>query len=70
MSALLFDAISLRTGVKYVAAAYIVVWALVLLYVWIIGSKLGRMERELDEAERELAARRAEPDAARDRVAV
>ena len=69
MSALLFD-ISLRTGVKYVAAAYIVVWALVLLYVWIIGSKLGRMERELDEAERELAARRADADAARDRVAV
>ena len=69
MSVLLFD-ISLRTGVKYVAAAYIVVWALVLLYVWIIGSKLGRMERELDEAERELAARRADADAARDRVAV
>ena len=69
MSLLLFD-ISLRTGVKYVAAAYIVVWALVLLYVWIIGSKLGRMERELDEAERELAARRADADAARDRVAV
>jgi CcmD family protein len=69
VSVLLFD-ISLRTGVKYVAAAYIVVWALVLLYVWIIGSKLGRMERELDEAERELAARRADADAARDRVAV
>jgi CcmD family protein len=69
VSLLLFD-ISLRTGVKYVAAAYIVVWALVLLYVWIIGSKLGRMERELDEAERELAARRAETEAARDRVAV
>jgi CcmD family protein len=69
VSALLFD-ISLRTGVKYVAAAYIVVWALVLLYVWIIGSKLGRMERELDEAERELAARRADADAAHDRVAV
>lgn len=69
MSALLY-AITLRTGVKYVAAAYIVVWALVLLYVWIIGSKLGRMERELDEAERELAARRADAEAARDRVAV
>ena len=69
MSAILL-AISLRTSVKYVAAAYIVVWALVLLYVWIIGSKLARMERELDEAERELAARRAEAESARDRVAV
>jgi CcmD family protein len=58
--------ITLRTSVKYVAAAYAVVWAVTLLYVWIIGAKLGRMERELEEAERRLADRRAQEHAARD----
>jgi CcmD family protein len=68
---LFLAAISLRTGVKYVAAAYAVVWGLTLLYVWIIGSKLRRMEGELDEAERQLAERRSETRAGRDeRVSV
>jgi CcmD family protein len=34
---------------KYVAAAYGVVFVVVLVYVLIIGLKLGRLERELDE---------------------
>jgi CcmD family protein len=34
---------------KYVAAAYGVVFLVVLVYVLIIGLKLGRLERELDE---------------------
>jgi CcmD family protein len=34
---------------KYVAAAYGVVFLVVLVYVVIIALKLGRLERELDE---------------------
>jgi CcmD family protein len=34
---------------KYVAAAYGIVFVVVLVYVLIIGLKLGRLERELDE---------------------
>jgi CcmD family protein len=34
---------------KYVAAAYLVVFAVVLAYVVIIALKLQRLERELDE---------------------
>ena len=34
---------------KYVAAAYGIVFLVVLVYVLIIGLKLGRLERELDE---------------------
>ena len=37
---------------KYVAAAYGVVFLVVLVYVLIIGLKLGRLERELDELNR------------------
>ena len=44
--------LTLRTSVKYVAAAYAVVWILTLVYVGILRAKLGRLERELDEAER------------------
>ena len=47
--------LTLRTSVKYVAAAYAVVWILTLVYVGILRAKLGRLERELDEAERRLA---------------
>jgi hypothetical protein len=35
------------TGGKYVAAAYIVFLAIVLIYVAIMASKVARMEREL-----------------------
>ena len=34
---------------KYVAAAYGAVFVVVLVYLLIIGLKLGRLERELDE---------------------
>jgi CcmD family protein len=42
---------------KYVVAAYIVFFALVLIYVFIMAMKLGRLERELSELN-ELADRR------------
>jgi len=41
--------VTLRDAVPYVAAAYLAVWVVVLLYVGIIGRKLGRIERQLDE---------------------
>ena len=39
----------MTTGEKYVAAAYLVVFLFVLLYVLIIGAKLGRLSREVGE---------------------
>lgn len=42
---------TLRDAVPYVAAAYLAVWVVILLYVAIIGRKLGRLERQLDELE-------------------
>ncbi len=46
----------LREAVPYVAAAYLVVLAAIILYVLLIGQKLGRIERELDQVEAELRA--------------
>ena len=60
---------ALPDNTGYVAAAYLIFFALVLIYVVIMASKLSRFERELAELN-ELAderARRAperEPDAA------
>jgi len=45
---------------KYVAAAYLVVFAFVLAYVLIIGTKLQRLEREVSELTELARARRAE----------
>jgi hypothetical protein len=45
------------TAEKYVTAAYLVVLAVVLLYVVLYAFKLGRLERELTELA-ELARRR------------
>lgn len=42
-------ALPLDSAGKYVAAAYIVFLALVVIYVAIIGRKVGRLERELTE---------------------
>ena len=42
---------------KYVAAAYGVVFLVVLIYVLIIGLKLARLERELGELTAEVQAR-------------
>ena len=43
---------------KYVAAAYLVVFMLVLAYVLIIAAKLQRLERAIED----LSAREAGPD--------
>ena len=51
------DALPNNTG--YVAAAYLVFFALVLIYVVIMATKLSRFERELAEIE-ELADERNE----------
>ena len=52
-----FAAITLGTAVKYVAAAYGIVWLLVLLYVWILRSKYERLEGEVTALERRLEDR-------------
>jgi CcmD family protein len=40
-------ALPLHEAGKYVAAAYVVLFALVLIYVAIMAVRLGRLEREL-----------------------
>jgi len=51
MSGLLAElpALPLHTAGKYVAAAYIVVFAIVLIYVAIMAIRLGRIERDVGE---------------------
>jgi hypothetical protein len=66
---LLLADLGLRTAVKYVAAAYAVVWLVTILWVSIVQSKLRRMEAQIAAAERELQARREQP-AAEDRVPI
>jgi len=43
------DMLPLHTAGPYVAAAYIVFLALILVYVAIMAGKLSRVEREVDE---------------------
>jgi hypothetical protein len=50
---------ALPDNTGYVAAAYLVFFALVLIYVVIMATKLARFERELTELD-ELADREAE----------
>ena len=50
-------ALPLHTAGKYVAGAYIVFLALVLIYVAIMATRLSRNERELVELQRDLQAR-------------
>ena len=38
-----------ETDVYYVAAVYALAWLVTVAYVIILNSKLGRLERELDE---------------------
>ena len=52
------DALPNNTG--YVAAAYLVFFALVLVYVVIMATKLSRFERELSELEELVDARSEE----------
>jgi hypothetical protein len=42
-------ALPLHTAGKYVAAAYVVLFAIVLIYVVVMAIRLGRMERDLGE---------------------
>ena len=56
-------ALPLHEAGKYVAAAYIVVFALVLIYVAIMAIRLTRVERELGEL-LEHADRLPEPEVA------
>ena len=61
MSSLPFaaPALPLDEAGKYVAGAYVVFVALILIYVAIMAARLGRIERELGELE-ELASKRDE----------
>jgi hypothetical protein len=54
-------ALPLDEAGKYVAAAYLVFLALVLIYVAIMAGRLGRISRDLDEVS-ELLERRVEED--------
>jgi CcmD family protein len=51
----------MTTEEKYVAAVYLVVFLVLLAYVFIIGLKLQRLEREVAELA-ELALKKREPD--------
>ena len=48
----------MSTGEKYLAAAYLVIFAAVLIYVVLIALKLTRIERELSELARLAEERR------------
>jgi hypothetical protein len=54
-------ALPLDEAGKYVAGAYVVFVALILVYVMIMAAKLSRIERELEELNR-LAERRADAE--------
>jgi CcmD family protein len=74
MSSLVFaaPALPLHSAGKYVAGAYIVFVALVLVYVAIMARRLNRTERELRQLRREAQARRdaadRQPERERERV--
>jgi isoprenylcysteine carboxyl methyltransferase (ICMT) family protein YpbQ len=59
-------ALPLHTAGKYVAAAYIVFVALILIYVTIMATRLRRTERELSALRNELEARPSSADSERD----
>jgi hypothetical protein len=65
-------ALPLHTAGKYVAGAYIVFLAMVLIYVAIMATRLSRTERELVELRRDVERRREEEsrDGAREREPV
>jgi len=50
-------ALPLHSAGKYVAGAYIAFVAILLIYVGIMATRLGRTERELDELRRDVLAR-------------
>ena len=61
-------ALPLGTAGKYVAAAYIVVLAVILIYFGIMAVRAQRLERELDELRRDVEAARAEQARERETV--
>ena len=62
-------ALPLHTAGKYVAGAYIVLFAIVLIYVAIMAIRLSRIERELGELlELQPSSRASGPAAAASRV--
>jgi hypothetical protein len=62
-------ALPLHTAGKYVAAAYIVFVALLLIYVAIMAYKLTRIEREVTELNEIVALREDEHSDEREEVA-
>jgi hypothetical protein len=61
-------ALPLDDAGPYVAAAYLVFVALILIYVSIMASKLGRIEREISELSELVERRDAERDQEEQRV--
>jgi len=62
--------LGVTTAEKYVAAAYGIVFLIVLVYVLIIALKLGRLERELDELTGRVRERREAEREQREKVPV
>ena len=62
--------LAITAAERYVAAAYGVVFVVVLVYVLIIGLKLGRLERELDELTGRVRERREAEAERREEVPV
>jgi hypothetical protein len=63
-------ALPLHSAGKYVAGAYIVFVAILLIYVGIMATRLSRTERELDQLRRDVEAQRSARDADREREPV
>jgi hypothetical protein len=61
-------ALPLDDAGRYVAAAYVVFLALILIYVAIMATKLGRIEREIGELSAIVRERDAEPAPEEERV--
>jgi hypothetical protein len=63
-------ALPLHTAGKYVAGAYVVFLAIVLIYVAIMASRLSRTERELAQLRHDLQARQQARELEREREPV
>ena len=72
MSALLAVAPALPLGKagKFVAAAYIVAFAVILIYLGIMAVRAQRLEQELEQLRRDVEAARARDDVDRERERV
>ncbi len=62
-------ALPLHTAGKYVAGAYVVFVAVILVYVAIMATRLSRNERQLNELISEVKARQDEQEQASEREA-